>query len=86
MWTHAVRPRSSAQVVLRHQKLIRRLAGGHLQVWIFDTRLRSQTVVFTSSQVSYIIRKEIEYTFQKSDNLEMVKLTENRPILTLNPP
>ena len=31
--------------------------------------------------MSYIIRKEIECTFQKSQNLKMVKLTENRPIL-----
>ena len=36
-------------------------------------------------QVSYVIRNEIEYTFQKSQNLEIVKLTENRQILTLIP-
>ena len=64
-WGH--QPCSSYSPKLYHQffkvsswwirkRLIRRPAGhgGHLQVWIFDTRLGSQTVVFIFSVIYHI--------------------------------
>lgn len=56
-----------------------------LPFWIFDEFLVSQTVFFISSAI-YIIWKVLEYTFQKSQNLEMLKLTEKSLILTRIPP